>query len=348
MEYRTIGTSDLKVPVICLGTMNWGQQNTEKEAHEQLSYAIDERGLTFIDTAEMYPVPPEAEKQGRTETYIGNWLAKRGKRDDLIIATKVTPSPLIRTRNIGDKSRLDRASIRDAIEGSLSRLQTDYVDLYQVHFPERRTNFFGVRGYVHDPSDESTPIEETLEALGELVKEGKVRYIGVSNETPWGVSEYLRISREKSLPRIVSIQNQYSLTNRTFEIGLAEIAIREKVGLLAYSTLGMGVLTGKYLGGSKPAGARFTLFERNSERYNSPIAQDAIKKYVKIARDHNIDPAQLAIAFAKDRQFLSSVIIGTTTLDQLKVDIDSADLHLSEDVLQAIDAVYKQFPDVTA
>jgi aryl-alcohol dehydrogenase-like predicted oxidoreductase len=347
MEKRKLGSSDLEVPVICLGSMNWGQQNTEVQAHQQLDYAIEERGLNFIDTAEVYPIPPEKEKQGRTETYIGSWLKKRGKRDDLIIATKVGAGRVMSTRDTGPEPHYDRKSIREAIDGSLKRLQTDYVDLYQVHFPERKTNFFGVRGYTHDPQDNSTPIEETLEALDELIKEGKVRYIGISNETPWGVAEYLRLSREKSLPRIVSIQNQYSLTNRTFEIGLAEMAIKEKIGLLTYSSLNMGALTGKYLGGAKPPGARFTVFDRNEERYNPPRAQEATRRYVQLAKDHGLDPAQLALAFAISREFVSSVIVGATSVEQLKIDIDSASVVLSKDVLDEIDKIHSEFPDIT-
>ena len=347
MQKRVIGSSDLEVPVICLGTMNWGQQNNEADAHAQLSYAVDERGLTFIDTAEMYPVPPEKEKQGRTETYIGNWLKKHGQRDRLTIATKTGAGQFIQTRDTGPVPHYDRKSIREAIDGSLKRLQTDYVDLYQIHFPERKTNFFGIRDYKHDPDDKSTPIEETLSALGELVKEGKVRYIGVSNETPWGVAEYLRLAREKSLPKIVSIQNQYSLTNRTFEIGLAEMTIKENIGLLPYSSLNMGVLSGKYLDGAKPAGARFTLYDRNIQRYNPTHAQKAVKRYVQIAKDNHLDPTQMALAFVISREFVTSVIIGATKLEQLTSNIASADVTLSDKVLAEIEKVHTEFPDVT-
>ncbi len=333
--------------MICLGTMNWGQQNSEAEAHQQLDYAIGERGLTFIDTAEMYPIPPDPEKQGRTETYLGSWLKKSGKRDDLVIATKVAAGSAIRTRDTGPVPHYDRKSIREAIDGSLKRLQTDHIDLYQVHYPERKANFFGARGYVHDTEDTATPIEETLDALAELIKEGKVRYIGVSNETPWGVMEYLRVAREKSLPKIVSIQNQYSLTNRTFEIGLAEIAMRENIGLLPYSALNMGVLTGKYLDGAKPSGARFTIYERNTERYNPPRAQEAVRQYVKLAKDNGMKPENLALAFAISREFVTSVIIGATSVDQLHADIDSADVVLSESILSEIEKIHQQFPDIT-
>jgi len=347
MQTRKIGSSDLEVPIICLGTMNWGQQNDETEAHKQLDYAVEERGLYFIDTAEIYPIPPETEKQGRTETYIGNWLKKRGKRDDLVIATKVGAAHYIGTRDTGPIPHYDRKSIREAIEGSLKRLQTDYNDLYQVHFPERKANFFGVRGYTERTHDTATPIEETLEALGELVKEGKVRYIGISNETPWGVAEYLRLSREKGLPRIVSIQNQYSLLNRTFEIGLSEMCIRENIGLLPYSPLNMGMLTGKYLNGNRPAGARFTLYERNNERYNPPHAQEAVKRYVQLAKDNGLEPVQLALAFAASRDFTASVIIGTTSVEQLKMNIDSAAVTLTPEILRGIAEIHTAFPDIT-
>lgn len=347
MQMKNLGNTDIQVPVICLGTMTWGQQNTEAEAHEQLNYAVEERGINFIDTAEIYPVPPEPELQGRTESYIGSWLQARGKREDVIIASKVAPAGLIRTRDVGERPRLDKKSINEAIDGTLSRLGTDYIDLYQIHWPERQTNFFGARAYEHDETDTATPIRETLEALGELVKAGKVRHIGVSNETPWGVNEYLRLAKEHNLPKIVSIQNQYSLTNRTFEIGLSEIAIKEQVGLLAYSVLNMGVLTGKYLEGARPAGARFTLFERNGARYMPPHADEAVARYVAIAREHGIDPAQMALAFAASKRFTSAVIIGATTMDQLKTCIDAGEMTLSDEVVQAIDEVYQQLPDPT-
>lgn len=347
MKYNQLGTTGVEVPDICLGTMTWGQQNTEAEAHEQLDYAVEERGLKFIDTAEIYPIPPETEKQGRTETYIGTWLAQRGKREDLIIASKVGAASLIGTRDVGKKPHYDAKSIHDAIDGTLARLQTEYIDLYQIHWPERQTNFFGARGYVHNADEDPTPIAETLAALGELVDAGKVKYIGVSNETPWGVAEYLRVAREENVPRIVSIQNQYSLTNRTYEIGLAEFAMREQVGLLAYSVLSMGVLTGKYLDGARPEGARFTETMRNSDRYNPPHAQETIRKYVEVAKKHGLDPAAMAIAFVRSRQFTTSAIIGATTMEQLKTCIDAAELELAPEVLADINEIYVEHPDVT-
>ena len=346
MKYTTIPNTTLKVSTICLGTMTWGQQNTEQEAHEQLDYAISQ-GINFIDTAEAYPIPPELKLQGLTETYIGNWLTKTGKRKDLIIATKVAASDVIQTRVIEGKSRLNRQSIRDAIEGSLQRLQTDYIDIYQIHYPERKTNFFGLRAYPHVADDDATLIEETLETLTELVKEGKVRYVGVSNETAWGVSEYLRLSREKGLARIVTIQNQYSLINRTFEIGLSEMCLRENIGLLPYSPLSMGVLTGKYLSDEKPKDARFTLFTRNAPRYNPSHAQGAIARYVDIAKKHNIEPAQMAIGYLLTKPFVTSVIIGATTMEQLKTNIASVEVELSNEVLEEINEVYRELPDVT-
>ena len=347
MNYRTLGNTDIKVPEICLGTMTWGQQNTEAEAHEQLNYAVEERGLYFIDTAELYPVPPEPELQGRTESYIGSWLKERGKREDLVIASKVAPADLIRTRDVGDTPRLDAKSITEAVNGSLTRLGTDYLDLYQIHWPERQTNFFGVRAYEHNESDTSTPIRETLEALAGLVKAGKVRHIGVSNETPWGVNEYLRLAREENLPKIVSIQNQYSLVNRTFEIGLSEIAIKEQIGLLAYSALNMGVLSGKYLNGAQPEGARFTLTERSRPRYMPAHADVAVERYLEVAKKFGLDPVQVALAFAQSRRFTTSVIIGATSMEQLKTCIDAGELTLNDEVLQALNEVYLEMPDPT-
>jgi len=346
MKINKLGNTDVMLPEICLGTMTWGEKNTEEEAHEQLDYAVQERDITFIDTAEIYPIPPSGEIQGRTETYIGNWIAKNGNRDKLFIATKVAPSSIITTRDTsGDGTLLNKKNIRSAIEGSLERLQTDHIDLYQIHWPERATNFFGTRGYEKDLRRDTTAIEETLEVLAELVDEGLVKYIGVSNETPWGVSEYLRLSREKGLPRIVSIQNQYSLINRTFEVGLSEMCIQENISLLAYSVLNMGVLTGKYLDGAQPENARFTLSERNSERYNPPLAQLAVKEYVALAKKYNMDPAQLAIAFANSRDFTTSSIIGATNLEQLKICIDASKLVIPQEVFDEINNIHARYPN---
>jgi aryl-alcohol dehydrogenase-like predicted oxidoreductase len=346
MEMRTIPHTDVRVSKICLGSMNWGQQNTEAEAHEQLDYATT-HGINFIDTAEIYPIPPDPQKQGTTERYIGTWLKKRGKRDDLVIASKVGASNAIRTRPLPKNGRTiyNRENILAAIDGTLERLQTDHIDIYQVHWPERTTNFFGPRGFENVIEEDPTPIEETLEALAEVVKSGKTRYIGVSNETPWGLNEYLRLAREKGLPHIVTIQNQYDLTNRTFEIGLSEICLREGVGLLPYSPLGGGALSGKYLGGAMPPKARHTLYDRNRERYNGAHVQAGIQAYVDIAKKHGLDPAQMALAFVNDRPFVTANIIGCTTMEQLKTDIGSADLKLSAEVMADIAETYKFMPD---
>ncbi|QQG37614.1 MAG: NADP(H)-dependent aldo-keto reductase [Candidatus Kaiserbacteria bacterium] len=342
MRYTALPRTDLKVSAVCLGSMNWGQQNTEAEGHEQLDYAISQ-GINFIDTAEIYPVPPVKEKQGDTESFIGSWLQRRGKRKDLVIASKVAgPEAPLRYR--ATPTRLDRKNILAAIDGTLERLHTDYVDIYQVHWPDRATNYFGIRGY-EQIEREGVPIEETLEALAEVVQSGKARYIGVSNETPWGVMEYVRLAKEKSLPRIVSIQNQYSLLNRTFEIGLSEMCLKEEIALLAYSPLSFGSLTGKYLDGARPPGARFTLWNRSSQRYNAPHSQKTIAKYVALAKDHGLDPAELSIAFVVSRPFVSSTIIGATSLDQLKTNIIAGDITLSAEVLEGIAQIYLENPD---
>ena len=343
MKYSKLGRTDIEVSRICLGTMTWGEQNTETEAHEQLDHAVD-AGINFIDTAEMYPVAPRSETQGLTESYIGNWLAKRKNRDNLIIASKVCAQqdwlPYLRN----GEARLDRKNINAALDASLKRLQTDYLDLYQMHWPERDTNFFGKLGYYHAPEKDGVPIEETLEVLGELVKAGKVRTIGVSNETPWGVSEYLRVSREKDLPRIVSIQNPYNLLNRTFEVGLSEFAHREQVGLLAYSPLGFGVLSGKYLNKHKPAGSRLALFNHYT-RYSNPEAVAATEAYVKLARENDLDPAQMALAYVNSRPFLTSNIIGATSMEQLRANIDSIELELPKDLVRKIEAIHVTQPN---
>lgn len=344
---RRIGHSDLYVTPICLGTMNWGQQNSEKDAHEQLDFAIEEKRINFIDTAEIYPVPPEINKQGLTEIYLGTWLKKRQKRDDLIIASKVAASTIIKTRAISSPPRYNARNIRDALDGSLKRLNTDYIDLYQIHWPERSTNFFGVRGVIQKDREYSTPIEETLEVLTQLRKEGKIRYIGVSNENPYGIMKYLTTSKEKKLDKIVSIQNQYSLLNRTFEIGLSEIALNEDIGLLAYSVLNMGVLTGKYINGARPKGARFSISHRSYSRYNPDHAQPAIKAYIALANKYNIEPAQMAIAFAMNRGFTASVIIGATKIDQLRSDIEASGLVLIPELLSEIENLYLNYPDPT-
>ncbi len=340
MRMRKLGHTDIDVSLICLGTMTWGEQNSEQDAFEQLDYAVD-AGINFIDAAEMYPVPPRAETQGRTETYLGNWLARRGRRDDLVIASKVA-GPGNGLSYLRGGPRLTREHIREACESSLERLQTDYIDLYQVHWPDRSTNFFGQLGYQRNPSESMTPIEETLGALNELVTEGKVRHVGLSNETPWGTMEYLRLSRENNWPRVVSIQNPYNLLNRSFEAGLAEFAHREGTGLLAYSPLAFGMLTGKYLGGKWPEKARLTLYERFS-RYTGDRAADATRAYAELAHQHGLSPAQMALAWVNSREFVTSNIVGATSMDQLKENIGSADITLSADIVSAIEAIHDEF-----
>jgi aryl-alcohol dehydrogenase-like predicted oxidoreductase len=339
MEYRTLSHTELKVSLICLGTMTWGQQNTEAQAHEQMDYAIAQ-GVTFWDTAEMYPVPPMAETQGRTEQYIGTWFKKTGRRKDVVLATKVTGPNFAYLRG---GSRLDRKSVLSACEDNLRRLQTDYIDLYQVHWPQRPTNYFGKLGYEHvDNAPHDVPVEETLGALDELVKQGKVRHVGVSNETPWGLHEYLRASREKKLTRIASIQNPYSLLNRSFEIGLAEFTHRENIGLLAYSPMAFGVLSGKYLGGKRPPDGRVTMFARFS-RYSNPQADAATEAYVELAKKHGLDPGQMSLAYVSSRPFVTSTIIGATTMEQLRSNIASEKVQLSKDVLAGIEAIHKRY-----
>ncbi len=346
MEFRRLGRTDIDVSLICLGTMTWGSQNSEAEAHAQLDYATG-AGVNFIDTAEGYPVTPvQAETQFLTETYIGNWIAARGRRDDIILATKVSGparDPIRKFR--GGNNRLDRRNIELAVEDSLRRLRTDYIDLYQVHWPDRVVPSFGRRGISRiEDVPETVPIEETLGALADLVRAGKIRHFGVSNETPWGVSEYLRLSREKDWPRPVSIQNAYSLLNRSFEQALAEYALREDIGLLAYSPMAGGNLSGKYLGGVIPPGSRRDV-ARQFVRYDLPNQPLASARYVAIAHAFGLDPAQMALAFVNSRPFVTSTIIGATSLDQLKADIASVDLQLSDELLAAIEAVHRDIPD---
>ena len=344
MQYRKLGYTDIEVSIICLGSMTWGEQNTPAQAHEQLDFAVGQ-GVNFIDTAELYPSPMQPETQGRTEEYIGTWLKQRPHRDKLVIATKICPAASHANYLRDGKNRLDRHNLQLAVDASLKRLQTDYVDLYQIHWPERDTNFFGRRDYYHAPDKDGVPIEETLSALADQVRAGKIRYAGVSNETPWGVSEYLRLSREANLPRIVSIQNPYSLLNRTFESGLAEFAHRENVSLLAYSPLGFGVLSGKYLDGNRPEGARLTLFSKQYKRYNNEEAQECTRQYAAVAGECGIHPAQLALAFVNQRPFLTSTIIGATTMQQLAANIASADLKLDKSALRRIDEIHRAQPN---
>lgn len=342
MKMNPLGRTGIKVSEVCLGTMTFGQQNTEADGHAQMDYALD-RGINFFDTAEMYSIPPSAETQGSTERIIGSWFEKRKNRDRVILATKIAgPTfPYIRDGNL----KLNKKHIHQAIDDSLARLKTDYVDLYQLHWPERQTNFFGCLGYEHNPSEKDwTPIEETLEALNDLVTAGKVRAIGLSNESAWGAMTYLKMSEVKTLPRVASIQNPYNLLNRAYEVGLAEVSAREDCGLLAYSPLGFGVLSGKYVGGQWPEGARCSLYQ-DYKRYFKPEAVTATEAYANLARSHGLKPAQMAIAFVNSRNFVTSNIIGATTLEQLTSNIDAANLVLSEEVMAGINEIHQRHPN---
>ena len=341
MEYRQLGRTGIEVSLIGLGTMTWGEQNTQAEAFEQMDYAVDQ-GVNLFDTAELYAIPPKAETQGNTETIIGHWFKQRGCRDKIILASKVVGrSGMMWFRD--QETRLNRDQIERAIDGSLQRLQTDYIDVYQLHWPDRKINVFGGLSYQHH-EDESVAIEETLNVLNDLVKAGKIRYVGLSNETPWGVSQFLQAADRLGLPRIVSIQNAYNLLNRTFEMGLSEFAHREQVGLLAYSPLSQGYLTGKYQNGALPEGARKTLFAR-LDRYESEVALQAIDRYISLAQEHSLDPAQMALAFVNQQPFVTSNLIGATTMEQLKTNIDSLNLALSEEVLQTIEEIHLLSPN---
>ena len=340
MDMRALGNTDIKVSSICLGTMTWGEQNTQDEAFTQLDMAVD-YGVNFIDTAEMYPVPPKAETYTATETIIGNWLKQRGHHNDLILATKVCGPGF----DYMDGGRMMTPEhIEKAVEGSLKRLDVESIDLYQLHWPDRNTNFFGKLGYEHTEGFNGTPIEDTVDALEKLIKAGKIRHYGLSNETPWGAMEHLRVSRSKGINQPVSIQNPYNLLNRSFEVGLAEIAHRESLGLLAYSPLAFGTLSGKYLNGARPEGARLSLYER-FQRYNSAESLKAIDAYVNLAREHSLDPAQMALSYVTERSFVTSNIIGATSLEQLDSNLRSSELKLSAEVLEGIEAIHKQHPN---
>ncbi|UIJ76830.1 NADP(H)-dependent aldo-keto reductase [Acinetobacter sp. SH20PTE14] len=346
MQFKPLAHSGILVPEICLGTMTFGEQNTQAEAFEQLDYAL-ERGLNFWDTAEMYPVPPKPETQGSTETIIGNWIAARGGRDKLILASKIA-GPSQGGSHIRDgQTKFIASEIESALDHSLQRLQTDYLDLYQLHWPQRPTNFFGKLGYGNAEANSTqtiTNLEETLVALSHEVKKGRIRTIGLSNETPWGTLKFLQLAEKHGLEKIVSVQNPYSLLNRTYEIGLSEIAHYEGVGLLAYSPLAFGYLTGKFRYGVRPANARVTLFSRFS-RYSNAESEWATEQYAQLAEQHGLTLTQLALAFIKQQFFVTSTIIGATNLDQLKENIDAFEVNLSEDILKGIEAIHRQQPN---
>ena len=346
MKFKALGQSGIQVPEICLGTMTFGEQNNQQEAFEQLNYALDQ-GLYFWDTAEMYPVPPKPETQGSTEQIIGNWIAKHGQRDKLFLASKIA-GPSQGGSHIRDgQTRFIASEIQSALDGSLKRLQTDYIDLYQLHWPQRPTNFFGTLGYNNEQAHfnhNMTPLVETLEALSAEVKKGRIRHIGLSNETPWGTMKFLQLSKELGLEKIVSVQNPYSLLNRTYEIGMSEIAHHEGIGLLAYSPLAFGYLTGKYRHGARPKAGRITKFSRFT-RYSNPQSDWATEQYALLADKHGLTLTQLALAFIKHQFFVTSTIIGATTMQQLKENIQAFDVDLSEEVLQGIEAIHRQQPN---
>ncbi|WP_180065477.1 NADP(H)-dependent aldo-keto reductase [Acinetobacter sp. YH16037] len=346
MQFKPLAHTGILVPEICLGTMTFGEQNTQAEAFEQLDYAL-ERGLNFWDTAEMYPVPPKPETQGSTETIIGNWIAARGGRDKLILASKIA-GPSQGGSHIRDgQTKFIASEIESALDQSLQRLQTDYLDLYQLHWPQRPTNFFGKLGFGNAEANNTqtiTNLEETLVALSYEVKKGRIRTIGLSNETPWGTLKFLQLAEKHGLEKIVSVQNPYSLLNRTYEIGLSEIAHYEGVGLLAYSPLAFGYLTGKFRHGARPANARVTLFSRFS-RYSNAESEWATEQYAQLAEQHGLTLTQLALAFIKQQFFVTTTIIGATNLDQLKENIDAFEVNLSEDILKGIEAIHRQQPN---
>ncbi len=343
MRYTTLPHTDLEVSKICLGTMTWGRQNTEAEGHEQMDYALA-KGVNFFDTAELYPIPAREDLYADTEKIIGNWFKKTGNREKVVLASKIAGrapfTKFIRTTGFS------KDSLIEALDGSLKRLQTDYIDLYQLHWPERVTNFFGQRGYSHKIDDYwKDNIHQVLETLRDFISQGKVRYVGLSNETPWGTMRFLEESKVHSdLPRMVTIQNPYSLLNRLFEVGLAEVSHRENIGLLAYSPLGFGVLSGKYLGGKKPENARVTLFP-NYNRYSKENSSEATQKYFDLAAENGLTLTQMALAFVNSRPFVSSNIIGATTMDQLKENISSIDVELNEEILKEIEKIHEELPN---
>ncbi|MDA8640222.1 NADP(H)-dependent aldo-keto reductase [Flavobacteriaceae bacterium] len=342
MKYTTLPGTDIKVSKICLGTMTFGNQNTEQEGFDQMDLSLDQ-GVNFFDTAELYPVPANATTQGETERIMGNWFQKTGNRSKVVLATKAA-GPGSYTAHIRDNMSFDKRNITEALDNSLKRLKTDYIDLYQLHWPERMTNFFGQRGYVHNPKDTWTDnFEEALEALDDLIKAGKIRHIGISNESPWGLMRYLELSK-KGLPKAITIQNPYSLLTRVFEIGNSEMCMREEIGLLAYSPLGFGRLTGKYRGGHNLDKARLTVFP-NMARYNSDQSIEATEHYYQIAKNHGISLTQMALAFVNQQPFLTSNIIGATNLEQLQENIGSIDLTLSKEIMKEIEAVHNKIPN---
>ena len=342
MNYKKLGNTDLDVSTICLGTMTWGEQNTQKEGFKQMNFALDQ-GVNFFDTAEIYSIPPRQKTFGDTEVIIGNWFEKTKKRGKVILASKVC-GPM-REYVRGGGNQFGTKNISEALEGSLKRLKTDYIDLYQLHWPERKTNFFGKLGYEHDDSNEWTQFEDILSDLNKFIDQGKIRHIGLSNETPWGLSKFLELSKSKNLPRMLSVQNPYNLLNRTYEVGLSEMSVREKAGLLAYSPLACGYLSGKYRNNQMPKGTRM---ERDGDfwtRYSKPNSNQAIDAYYEISKKHKLNFAQMSLKFIEIQPFVTSVIIGATTMEQLKTNIESVNINLSDDVIKEINEVQTIYPN---
>ena len=342
MNYKKLGNTDLNVSTICLGTMTWGEQNTQCEGFDQMNFALDQ-GVNFWDTAEIYSIPPKAETFGDTEIIIGNWFKENKKRDKVILASKVC-GPM-REYVRGGGNQFGEKNITQALEGSLKRLKTDYIDLYQLHWPERNTNFFGRLGYEHKEDSEWTRFEDILGNLKKFIDDGKVRHIGLSNETAWGLSKCLEISKNKNLPRMLSVQNPYNLLNRTYEIGLAEISVREKAGLLAYSPLAIGFLSGKYRNKQMPKNSRLERDGNFWTRYNKPNAEKAIEAYYKVAKKYNLDFAQMSLKFLEIQPFVTSVIIGATTIEQLKTNIESVNVELTNEIIKEINEVQAIYPN---
>ena len=342
MKFRKLGTTDIDVSLICLGTMTWGTQNTEKDAFEQMDFAVSQ-GINFFDTAEIYSVPPTSDSYGKTEVMIGNWFEKRKNRDKIILASKVAGPGCGWIR--GGGNNFDEKKIGEAIDGSLKRLKTDYIDLYQLHWPERSTNYFGSRDYSHNNKEGKwNSFEDILSALSKYIKSGKIRYIGMSNETPYGLSRYLEISKNKGTARMMSVQNPYNLVNRTYEIGMSEISIRQKCGLLVYYPLAAGALSGKYRNGEMPENSRMALF-KGWERHLNPLAMRAYDEYCKLAKDFNLTMVQLAQSFVNSRPFVTSNIIGATTMEQLKENIDSVNIDFTDEMMERVDKIHNENPN---
>ena len=342
MKYKKLCTTDLDVSLICLGTMTWGTQNSEKDAFEQMDYSVS-KGINFFDTAELYSVPPNAESYGKTEKMIGNWFEKRKNREKIILASKVAGPRCDWIRN--GKNNYNEKNLGEAIDESLKRLKTDYIDLYQLHWPERSTNCFGIREfYISEEEKEWNSFESILQALDKYIKSGKIRHIGISNETPYGLSKYLELSKSKNLPRVMSVQNPYSLVNRTYEIGMSEISIRDRCGLLVYYPLAAGALSGKYRGGQMPKNSRMALF-KGWERMINPLAMKAYDEYYKLAKDNNMTMVQLAQSFVNSRPFVTSNIIGATTMEQLKENIESINIELTDEIMKKINLIHNNNPN---